>query len=93
MSKKLQTLLQRLYKKQIQISSGDFYSLPHRVFTLRSDPLYVNSDFSFVFHRTTVSLSNSKWEQTQAFQWIRHNLEECDNNINLPKHEVYDDYK
>lgn len=41
----------------------------------------------------STSLTNSKWEQTQAFQWIRNNLEECDSTINLPKHEVYDDYK
>ncbi|XP_066918867.1 transcription factor SPT20 homolog [Clytia hemisphaerica] len=41
----------------------------------------------------SASLSNSKWEQTQAFQWIRNNLEECDSSVNLPKHEVYDEYK
>lgn len=40
-----------------------------------------------------ILIANSKQEQTEAFQWIRNNLEECDASVNLPKHEVYDLYK
>ncbi|XP_065662313.1 uncharacterized protein LOC100203591 isoform X4 [Hydra vulgaris] len=39
------------------------------------------------------NLSNNKEDQTQAFQWIRNNLEETDSNINIPKYEVYEKYK
>lgn len=41
----------------------------------------------------TPATTNTKQEQTFAFQWIRNNLEECDNSVNLPKHEVYDEYR
>ncbi|XP_057316115.1 uncharacterized protein LOC130657167 [Hydractinia symbiolongicarpus] len=41
----------------------------------------------------SISLSNTKQEQTIAFQWIRSHLEECDNTVNLPKHEVYEQYR
>lgn len=54
--------------------------------------LLLSSEFKFIF-RQTAAVPTSKWEQTQAFQWIRNNLEECDSTVNLPKHEVYDDYK
>eukprot|EP00795_Rhopilema_esculentum_P003622 gene3622-14856_t len=40
-----------------------------------------------------IPLSNTRQEQTQAFQWIRSNLEECESTYTLPKHEVYDDYR
>ncbi|XP_071788821.1 uncharacterized protein [Asterias amurensis] len=95
MTETLEAAVSSDVKRRIDAIVGDvnkFSDLEKLLLYLKLPTSGINGLDSHHLKSTSPSLTVTRIEQTQAFNWIHSHLEEC-SETSLPKHEVYEDYR